>query len=427
MTMLHQFTFKNFKSFKEETTLDLLAASIKEHETDVVTDVMDEKVLKIAAIYGANASGKSNVIEAFNCMKYLVLNSFRDSDRMSQRFPEPNWFEDKNIPTDFSVLFSMNQNIYQYGFSFLNGKIIEEYLYQRDAKQKKENYYELLLRDEGGFSGALVQQIGKNNILELVDENTLFISVLSKLKVQSVNEVSQWFRQSIVSDYGNPNREHFHYRMMQSRVGIINNPLLQIIENETDKKLLEQFLQAIDVGISGIDVITTNFSDELFEEGTREEKKIVTYHKNPRTGKLVAAPLDSESSGTKKMLLLYVEIKRIMSSGGTIFIDEMDAKLHPLLIRYILIMFHDKKLNPNNAQLIFSTQEVFTLDKENLRRDEIWFVDKNDSGESQLYSLISYIDENSKKARNDASYGKDYILGRYKSIPRLKRMEDIDA
>ncbi len=138
-------------------------------------------------------------------------------------------------------------------------------------------------------------------------------------------------------------------------------------------------------------------------------------------------PLESESSGTLKMLTLYVDLKSILDSGGTIFVDELDAKLHPLLIRYIIIMFHDEKMNPNHAQLIFSTQEIFTLDKDNFRRDEIWFADKNDEGVSELYSLADYVDDEDKKVRNDASYGKDYILGRYKSIPTLRRIEDIDG
>ena len=140
MTMLHQFTFKNFKSFKEETTLDMLASSIKEHPHDVVTDVMEEKVLKVAAIYGANASGKSNVIEAFATMKNLVLYSFRQNVFSTKNDIEPYWFEDKNVPTEFNVIFSTEGDIYQYGFSVLEGVILEEYLYQRDPKVKYETY-----------------------------------------------------------------------------------------------------------------------------------------------------------------------------------------------------------------------------------------------------------------------------------------------
>lgn len=423
--MLHQFTFKNFKSFKEETTLDLLAASIKEHETDVVTDIMSEKVLKIAAIYGANASGKSNVIEAFQCMRYLVLNSFNGT-HWTQVLPEPNWFEDERVPTEFDVLFSANQRIYQYGFSLLKGRVVEEYLYVRDHKQKKEKYHQLVSRDKDGFSGMLLDEIGKDSILTLVDEHTLFISVLSKFKIKAIHDVVQWFENSIVSDYGNPQKERVQYLIMDNNYTLSENPLVQIIENQREKERLEKFLKAIDVGIYGIDVIKSDFSNSIFENDTIE-KKIVTYHKNPKTNQLVTASLDSESSGTKKMLMLYVELKRIMAVGGVIFIDEMDAKLHPLLIRYILIMFHDTKINVNHAQLVFSTQEVFTLDKDNLRRDEIWFVDKNQYGESQLYSLVDYVDDHNKKVRNDASYGKDYILGRYKSIPHLQRMEGLHA
>lgn len=424
--MLHQFTFKNFKSFREETTLDLLATSIKEHENEVVTDIMDEKVLKIAAIYGANASGKSNVIAAFTCMRHLVRFSFRDNDRMRSIIPEPNWFEAKNVPTEFSVLFSTENAIYQYGFAVLDGTILEEYLYQRDGSQKKEKYHQLIVRDKNGFAGELLKELGENNVLDLVDEETLFLSVLSKLRVESVKDVYSWFKKVIIADYGHPDREKFDYYKMRTGSTFSNYPLIPLIENDKEKQHLEKFIKAIDVGISGIGILKEQVTNnDTFMDDFKESKRVVTYHRDGKTGKFLATPLESESSGTLKMLMLYVDIKRIMDNGGTVFIDEMDAKLHPLLLRYILIMFHDRNLNPNHAQLIFSTQEVFTLDKENLRRDEVWFVDKNELGESELYSLVSYVDNDKKKVRNDASYGKDYILGKYKSIPRLKRMEDI--
>lgn len=425
--MLHQFTFKNFKSFRKETTLDLLATSIKEHQSDVVTDHMDEKVLKIAAIYGANASGKSNVISAFQSMRLLVLNSFRDDEKSMSYLPETNWFEEEDVPTEFSVLFSTNECIYQYGFSISHGNILEEYLYQRDSSQKKENYIELFTREGNLFSGKLLDDIGENNILDFVDDQTLFLSVMSRLKIGVLREVNQWFREINIADYGNPNRESHHFRMLKGFYRMQTSPLLQLIEDPNEKKQLERFIRAIDVGISGIGIIEDSISVDLYEKETREIKRVVTYHKHPKTGELLATPLQSESSGTLKMLFLYVDLKRVMDIGGTIFVDELDAKLHPLLIRYILIMFHNKKINPKNAQLIFSTQEIFTLDKENLRRDEIWFVDKNEVGESDLYPLVSYVDSEDKKIRNDASYGKDYILGRYKSIPRLKRMDELDG
>lgn len=410
--MLHQFSFKNFKSFKDEMTLDLLATSIKEHSDDVVTDAFDEKVLKVVAIYGANASGKSNVIEAFNVMKHMVIHSFQSNNLY---VPEPYWFEEKDIPTEFSVLFSIKEEIFQYGFSAnWEGKILEEYLYRRDSTRKMENYLKIFDRNSEGVAGKILEEIDVINLLSLIEENTLIISVLSKLKVSIIPEVYQWFRETPVVDYGNVQREFFETRWMQKSTK--TSPLIRLIESPNEKKQLEIFLHAIDIGIAEIGLV---------DEG--DTKQVVAYHLNPKTNQLFQTPIDSESSGTLKMLMLYVNIKQVMDIGGTIFIDELDAKLHPLLIRYIIIMFHDQRINKNNAQLIFSTQEVFTLDKDNLRRDEIWFTDKNEQGISELYSLASYVDEEDKKIRNDASYGKDYILGKYKSIPSLKRMEDLNV
>lgn len=413
--MLHQFTFKNFKSFKDEMTLDLLASSIKEHPEDVVKDAFEEQVLKVAAIYGANASGKSNVIEAFNSMKHMILYSFREDLSNIKFRPEPYWFEEENIPTEFSVLFSIESEIFQYGFSVdRNGTILEEYLYQRDTSRVMEHYLKIFDRNKGGIEGSLLDNIEATNLLSLVENDTLILSVISKLKVPVIASVYEWFRNVPVVDYGNPNREFMEIRRM--RGGAISHPLIKLIEDPNEKKQLEAFIRAIDIGITNFDVV-----EDV------DGKRVVAYHQNPFTKELLQTSIDSESSGTIKMLMLYVNIKKVLDDGGTIFIDELDAKLHPLLIRYIIIMFHDKRQNPKDAQLIFSTQEVFTLDKDNLRRDEIWFTDKNEMGISTLYSLVDYVDDQDKKVRNDASYGKDYILGRYKSIPSLKRMEELDG
>ena len=309
--MLHQFTFKNFKSFKEETTLDMLASSIKEHPHDVVTDVMEEKVLKVAAIYGANASGKSNVIEAFATMKNLVLYSFRQNVFPTKNDIEPYWFEDKNVPTEFNVIFSAEDDIYQYGFSVLEGVILEEYLYQRDPKVKKETYIELFSKNGETLSGELLSNIGTQNILELIEEDTLLISVISKLKIPFAQNVFDWFKEVRIIDYGNPRKElglsHF------TRGNVIGNPLLKLLENEAEKKKLEKFIQAIDVGIDKLGIVQDILNeDSLSERSTRELKRIVTYHKNPKTKELLMTPLESESSGTLKILTLYVDLKNIL-------------------------------------------------------------------------------------------------------------------
>lgn len=421
--MLHQFTFKNFKSFKAETTLDLIASGIKEHPNDVVTDVKEEKVLKVAAIYGANASGKSNVIKAFQSMKRLVLSSFKEYHSVQESGIVPYWFEDEGVPSEFSVLFSTAGNIYHYSFSVLDDIILEENLYMRDPKVKKEVYITLLERKGKHFSGELLNLTESAVIAELIEDDILLVSVLAKFKIDFIRAVYDWFESVRVADYGDPNRENlFHYSMTRGKA----QPLVALIEDPGENKQLTQFIQAIDIGIEGFGVIEDS-PITISEYSSKENKRIVSYHKNPKDGKALMTPIEDESSGTLKMLNLYVDMKRVLDTGGTIFIDEMDAKLHPLLIRYIIILFHNPKTNPKHAQLIFSTQEIFTLDKDNLRRDEIWFTDKDKFGCSELYSLVDYVDDENKKVRNDASYGKDYILGRYKSIPSLKRWGEVNG
>ncbi|MBO1306846.1 AAA family ATPase [Enterococcus sp. 669A] len=422
--MLHQFTFKNFKSFKDETTLDLTASAIKEHPNDVVNDVHDEKVLKVAAIYGANASGKSNVIKAFQSMRLRVLTSFKANDFLLGMENTPHWFEEETVPSEFSVLFSTAGKNYQYSFSVLKEKIVEESLYMRDPKLKKEAYITLLEREGNQFSGELLNLTESAVISELVEDDILLVSVLAKFKIDFIQDVYNWFESVRVVDYGNPYLERVaHYSTTKGKM----QPLKTLIEDPKENEQLTDFIRAIDVGIDHLGVIGNEVQHLVSENEFMETKRIVSYHKNPRTGKTITTPIEDESSGTLKMLNLYVDMKKTLDIGGTIFIDEMDAKLHPLLIRYIIILFHNPKTNPKHAQLIFSTQEVFTLDKDNLRRDEIWFTDKDEFGCSELYSLVDYVDDEQRKVRNDASYGKDYILGRYKSVPSLKRWEGLDG
>ncbi|SEK50152.1 hypothetical protein SAMN04488700_1650 [Carnobacterium iners] len=418
--MLHQFTFENFKSFKNEVTLDLIASPISEHKSDVAIDSYNENILKVISIFGANASGKSNVIKAFHFMKHFVLYSFSNENMNgSQNLAVDKFrFENKEHPSSFEVLFSVDKNIFQYGFSLSNEEVIEEYLYIRDKNTKKEKFKTLFYLENGNIIELDNQLKEAKNLAKLMDTKTLFITVASKLKIPIAKIIYEWFKECLIMNYGQDFRER---RMLIARK---NSPIIDIIKNNERKEELKQFVKAIDLGIEDFGLIEQSV---INEESSIEDKQyqVLTYHKNIDDGKHIPVPLSSESSGTKKMISLFISISEAIKNGSTIFIDELDAKLHPLLLRYNIILFHDEKSNPQNAQLIFTTHDVFTLDKDNFRRDEIWFADKNENGISDLYSLDSYILEdengNTKKVRKDASYGRDYILGKYKSIPNLKR------
>jgi AAA15 family ATPase/GTPase len=415
--MLHQFTFKNFKSFRQEVTLDLTASALKELPTDVVTDVLHERVLKLAALYGANASGKSNVIHALSVMTDVVLTSFADEDALKK--VTPYWFEDPSVPTEFSVLFSTRTNIYQYGFSATKQAVTEEYLYQRDKSKVGEQYLEIFDRTDARIVGSLTEQAEVQTLAKLITKKSLLLSALSRLEIPVIREVADWFRALRIVDYGNPQDEVTKTARFRSRQSL--SPMIALLTDPQEKQKFEQFVQAVDVGIAQLGVVQDDFADE-----NEARQRVVSYHRNSTTGELLQTPMSAESSGTRKMLWLYVDLKQTLDEGGTVVVDELDAMLHPLLLRYILILFHDAQINPRGAQLIFTTQELFTLDKTNFRRDEVWFVDKNSAGMSDLYSLDSVKVNGNQKVRNDASYGKDYILGKFRATPRLKPLGSRD-
>ena len=182
------------------------------------------------------------------------------------------------------------------------------------------------------------------------------------------------------------------------------------IKDEKYLKSFERFLKAIDIGIDGIRIEKIKHTSSEEDETTC---KVYSKHASIDASGYIEIPFSEESGGTQKMFGLYNFLFNCLNEGNTLFIDELDAKLHPLLLRYIINMFHNPDINKNNAQLIYTTHDVSTLTKETFRRDQIWFCENDKKGISNLYSLVEYKLENDKKVRNDATYNKDYLAGRY--------------
>lgn len=405
--MLIQFSFKNFKSFKDEVTIDMRASSIKEH-IDKIIEENDERYLKITAIYGANSCGKSNVIEAFSHMKKIILDSFVEEAKW-ENIPLKRFAFDeksKNSNSMFEVFFKYNNEIYQYGFELDNHSIKEEWLY----KQKKIKYkkFELVFaRENNNFELSKELKI-YNEMLKGISEKTLILSFLANIKIEDIKNIYEWFKETKVLNLG----------AINSRENLFEFLPKELLEGDLKaKENFNNFLSDIDVGIKDIKIEETNNED-------KGKYNIFSIHLNNDTNNNEYLPISEESDGTLKMISLYSEIEKCLNNGGTIFIDELDAKLHPLLSKYLIQKFHNKSSNPNNAQLIYTTHDVINLKKENFRRDEIWFVEKNYKNESILYSLVEYKIANNK-IRNDASYDKDYLLGKYGALPLLKDFEEI--
>lgn len=398
--MLIQFNFKNFKSFKDDSSLDMTATSITEHPYNLINSDNNEKYLRIAAIYGANASGKSSVIEAFDFMQSWISNSFKKASE-NEFIPFKRFAFDSNsaqTPAEFEVFFKYKNNEYQYGFSLDNKKIIEEWLYLKNDNNK---YITLFERSSGDINCNSKLLKGAENFITMVENKTLFLSIISNAKIPYAKDVFEWFICSPVIDYGD-----IYFEGMLNR---ISSPELE--EEEYVENLII-FLNAIDINIDGIIVEKSN--------NENEDYKIYTKHLMNDKISYYKMPLSDESSGTQKMFKLFYYLQTTLRLGTTIFIDELDAKLHPLLLRYILTMFHDETINKNGAQLIYVTHDNYTLTKDIFRRDQIWFVEKDSNAVSHLYSLAEYKSDDDKKIRKDASYNKDYLLGKYGSIPILR-------
>ena len=408
--MLIRFSFKNFKSFKNENCLDMEATSLKEHEYNVAK-IDNGEYLKVSAIYGANASGKTNVLQAFDYMKKRILVS--DDSKKNSPIDEENVysFMINNDPIALEVeILAKNNKIYKYGFELVKDNIISEWLYEKRVNK----FYSIFERKNNNIKMMRDNKLSK---LANIDERTLFLNIYSKIDKdnEDFSNVYDWFVNSTYLDLGNPNFERF----------INNRVSLKILSDENYKKELLKFIRTFDSGIEGIKTTPDSIEAVKSNNGIID---IEVIHKG-ENGELKALPFYLESNGTRKMFHLFDFFMDALKNGMVLFVDELDAKLHPLLTRYIINLFHNSETNKGNGQLIYSTHDTVNLNKETFRRDEIWFAEKDKDGISEIYALSDYIledDKNAgKKVRNDATYNKDYLTGRYGAIPVLEEF-DID-
>lgn len=398
--MLIRFSFKNFKSFKNENCLDMEATSLKEHEYNVAK-LDSGEYLKVSAIYGANASGKTNVLQAFDYMKKRILVS--DDSKKNSPIDEENVysFMINNDPIALEVeILAKNNKIYKYGFELVKDNIISEWLYEKRVNK----FYSIFERENNNIKMMKDNKLSK---LANIDERTLFLNIYSKIDKdnEDFNNVYDWFVNSTYLDLGNPNFERF----------INNRVSLKILSDENYKKELLKFIRTFDSGIEGIKTTPDSIEAVKSNNGIID---IEVIHKG-ENGELKALPFYLESNGTRKMFHLFDFFMNALKNGMVLFIDELDAKLHPLLTRYIINLFHNSEKNIGNGQLIYSAHDTVNLNKETFRRDEIWFAEKDKDGISTIYSLADY-KINDVKVRNDATYNKDYLSGRYGAIPVLE-------
>ncbi len=415
--MLIQFNFKNFKSFRDEAILDLSAAKMTEFSGRVISEG-NEKILPMAAIYGANASGKSNIYNAFEYMANYVIESFKygdEEEKFEEYRPTPFLFDSVsgNAESSFEIYFTISgektEKIYNYGFCVDRHGVTEEWLNSKakTARKFKPVFYRSVEENLLDLSG--LPKISKDNIQVALEKQVLIVSLGAKLKVNKCKDIRDWFLANEFADFGDPFTNFFLSHRLPK--GFVEDDCVQ-------KKVIEYFA-SFDEHIKNFEIEKVPHDTEIKEE----TYKISALHKKIDSDDYAAIPLGMESAGTLKMFALYPELQDVLEKGSVFFIDELNARLHPLLVRNFLLTFLNPEINTNHAQLIFTTHDTWQLSNQLLRRDEVWFIEKDGQGISKLYSLADFVDESGGRIRKDESYEKNYLIGKYGAVPTLKSID----
>lgn len=394
--MIIQLTIGNFLSFKEQSTLSLAASALKDIQVsaeDILFNISDTELtlVKSAVIYGANASGKSNFIKAFEFLKWYIINSSKDiqaGERVNVESFRLN-SETADEPSYFEVIFSDEGNQYRYGFEADNAIVHSEWLYQKSNK-KRAKEVELFYREKDKFDIHSKFIVGKEVAgKKMVRSNALLLSVAAQFNDPTSVEIMGWLNDTTIISSSNDEK-------------IWNIATIQLDDVKMKQRIVE-FSRYADLGIENIEKVdNTIISTHIQYDDKGNEIKSVTFpfRKN-------------ESEGTIKYFSLAYPIIDALDNGKRLIIDEFDSKMHPLLTCRIIALFNSKETNPKNAQLIFTTHDTNLLSANIFRRDQIWFTQKDRYGATDLYSLAEY------KVRNDASFEKDYLSGKYGAIPIL--------
>ena len=393
--MLVQFMLKNVLSFKEETILDLTAINAyKEHPCNLIDIGGKEKFLRVAAIYGANASGKSNLHIAMTFFQKIIaksLDNVDDGERTAiANYYIPFLFEKENDEnSEFQIVEILDGFEYTYGFEYNAEYIAAEWLYRKNLNTNRTVTIFERTTESVEF-GATVRK-DCDLYKEQLPLETLALSFFNKLKLKTTifKDVYSGIMDTLVvpANFCEDTR-------------ILEDFLPSVIDYEKAKLL--DFLNAIDTGI--IDISYDDSEKDIRFFTAHKGKDRVDYDLN----------LYNESEGTIKSILLYIYARAAIENGKSMFVDELNVKLHPLLLKFIIDLFYEQT---SMAQLIYTTHDTTLMDKKFFRRDQIWFVQKDEYGYSELCSLSDF------KVRSDSSFEKDYLAGVYGGIPFLKEFE----
>lgn len=426
--MLVNFRVENFKSYKDFKEFSMEATKLKNLKESNTFDINNISLLKSAVVYGANASGKSSLLEAIKEMKSIVKNSiFHERIKQYKAKSFLFNFETEDKETFFEIEFIIDEIIYRYGFTIaIDATILKEWLYQKKL-QPKARESRLFERIEQNIIFGTLFKEGK--AFTNIERRFLFLSMVANFDKNGLisKKILDWFvKLNIISNI--KSNEFLNYSFEK-------------LEDIKLKERIISFIQGADIGIHDISKKQISF-DELKKDNPNIESlppfiiedmkkkglstietKHIQYKKDNSFNQLKVLGLGFESDGTQKLLALSAPIIDTLINGKILIIDELDSSLHTELVKSIVMLFNSKETNPNNAQLIFTTHDTNLLNQKFFRRDQIWFTEKDIYGATDLYSLVEY---GKGKTRDDLELAKNYLKGKFGAVPHIALNYEVD-
>lgn len=400
--MLVEFRVKNFLSIQDEQVLSLVASNDKEHlDSTFETENKKFRLLKSVAIYGANASGKSNIITAINTMIGIIQNSINTQVGMVLPITPFLLGNNNDEPSEFEITFFIDKVRYRYGFSATKEKIYSEWLLAYETRVAQTWFERNYNKNTNEYTWKLGTKLkGRKELLkDSTRENALFLSTAVQLKYEQLTPIFNHLLKITSTDF-------FGW---SDGFQVTKN----LYQNNKYKKEILNSLKSIDLDIENIVLEEMEFITKT--EHIRDTY-IFTQHLN-RNNDIIKFDFNVESTGTKKFFSMIGPLLDILSNGGVAFIDELELSFHPYLTKFVIDLFNNPKTNKNNAQLIFTTHETSVLNKDVFRKDQIYFCEKKNKA-TQLYSLLEF------KPRKDAqNWEKSYLGGRFGAVPFFSEFE----
>lgn len=399
--MILEFYVNNYLSIKDDLKISFVGTSLKEslEEPNDMIQIPDTalSLVRSAVIYGANASGKTNVLKAIAFYKRFVMDSFKNS-QAGESIDVENFRLNAitvNEPTTMEATFIKGEYIYRYGFEVDSKAVCAEWLYQR-ANRKRAKEMEVFYREKETTAVNAKNQLMQELVnKKMVRDNALLLSTAAQFNEPTAVNILQWLNDTQI--------------LFCSEDENLWEQAIRHLDNETLRRRITSFAKYADLGIDSI---------------TKIDNRIVSHHlqfddEGRETTDVAFSFSRNESEGTIKYFSLSYPIIDALDHGKRLVIDELDSKLHPLLVRKIITLFNSAEVNPKGAQLLFTTHDTFLLSAGLFRRDQIWFTQKDSFGATEAYSLAEY------KVRGSSPFEKEYLQGRYGATPIIGDMETI--